>query len=151
MRLRFALTRIAQFPLVLAVIYLLTFFLAWVVPGSPFERTEKKPDKLVLKAMEERIHASNTAEFLAYYPGQLLLHGDFGQSLQADWTVNEIIGDSLPISVTLGLFAMALATVAGVTVGTLAAVRRGGPLDWSSLGLALVGISLPASSWPRCC
>jgi oligopeptide transport system permease protein len=48
------------------------------------------------------------------------------------------------VSVTLGLFAMCIAVPVGVAVGTLAAVRRGGALDWTSLTIALVGISVPS-------
>jgi ABC-type dipeptide/oligopeptide/nickel transport system permease component len=33
--------------------------------------------------------------------------------------------------------------IGGVTLGTLAAVRRGSALDWLSLGVAVIGISLP--------
>ena len=61
-----------------------------------------------------------------------------------EWSVNDIIKASLPVSVVLGMFAMSVATVVGIGVGTLAAVRRGGPLDWTSLTLALVGISIPS-------
>jgi len=50
----------------------------------------------------------------------------------------------LPVSLTLGLFAMTIATVIGTTVGTLAAVRRDGPIDWISLAMSLLGISVPS-------
>ena len=40
--LRFLLWPWLQFPLVLAIIYLVTFFLVWVAPGSPFDRTDPK-------------------------------------------------------------------------------------------------------------
>lgn len=57
--------------------------------------------------------------------------------------MTEIIATALPVSITLGLFAMMIAVPVGVTVGTLAAVNRGGVLDWASLLIALVGISVP--------
>ncbi len=61
-----------------------------------------------------------------------------------EFTVNQIIGSALPVSVTLGLFAMCIAIPVGVGVGTLAAVRRGGVADWASLSVALLGISVPS-------
>jgi len=136
--------RLVQFPLILAVIYLVTFWLTWVVPGSPFEGTEKKISKEAIRAMEERFHATDSASFLAYYPWRIITEGDFGESLTSDFTVNEIIGQALPISVALGLFALVIATACGIALGTLAAVRRGGVLDFLSLTVALVGISLPS-------
>jgi oligopeptide transport system permease protein len=141
---RFIAWRLVQFPLVLAVIYLITFFLVWVAPGSPFETNDRKLPPAVLKAIQHRMHADDWFTFLRYYPRQLL-HGDFGYSLAyQEWTVSSILRDALPVSISLGLFAMVIATFAGVTIGTLAAVRRGGVIDWLSLGLSLLGISVPS-------
>lgn len=137
--------RLLQFPLVLAVIYVLTFLLVWVAPGSPFENSDRKMDPAALAALKERFHADSKLEFLTYYPKQILLHGDFGPSLQyREWTVNDILKTALPISVTLGLFALTIATMVGVAIGTLAAVRKGGAMDWFGLTLTLIGISLPS-------
>ena len=141
---RFVLTRLLQFPLVLAVIYLVTFMLVWVAPGDPFTQTEKQLDPAVIAATKERLHATHWYTFLAYYPA-LMLKGDFGPSLTYEaWPVSRIIGDGLPVSVALGMFALIVAVVVGVGVGTLAAVYRGGPFDWFSLSVALVGISVPS-------
>ena len=41
---RFIAIRLLQFPLILAIIYLITFMLVWVAPGDPFQRTDKKVD-----------------------------------------------------------------------------------------------------------
>ncbi len=143
MQLRTALFRLAQFPLVLAIIYLITFFMTWLVPGNPFEKTDRKISPTVKAAMEARFHVGNPAAFMAYYPLRAM-QGDFGASLANDFTVNEIISVSLPISVTLGLFALVIAIVSGVAIGALAAVRRGGFFDFFSLSIALIGISIPA-------
>ncbi|MDB5297149.1 MAG: ABC-type transporter, integral rane subunit [Phycisphaerales bacterium] len=136
--------RLLQFPLILAVIYFLTFLLCWVAPGDPFS-TERNMSETVRRSLQERFHAESPWKFLAYYPRQILFHGDLGPSMQQpEWSVNDIVGQSLPVSVTLGLFALVVGTVVGVGLGTLAAVRRGGVWDWLSLSLALIGISLPS-------
>ncbi len=136
--------RLLQVPLVLAVIYVITFLLAWVAPGDPFSN-DRNIDPAVLAGLRERYHAESPIKFLFYYPLELLTTGNFGDSLQyKEWTVNDIIEDSLPVSMTLGLFAMVIATVLGIGVGTLAAVKRGGFVDWASLSIALIGISLPS-------
>src|SRR5437763_13099672 len=129
--LRFIAGRLIQFPLILVVIYLTTFFLAWVAPGSPFERTEKHLNPIVLQTLKEKFHAQNWYSFLAWYPYRAITHGDLGPSLNyPERTVNGIIRDHLPVSVALGVSAVAIAVIGGVTIGTLAAVRRNGPLDW---------------------
>ncbi len=140
---RFLLWRLAQFPLILLIIYVITFLLAWVAPGTPFEQTDRKLNPVALEQLKQQFHAEHWYTFLAYYPVKMV-GGDLGPSLvYKGWSVNDILFTSLPISVTLGLFAMAIALIAGSFVGTLAAVRRGGAFDYASLFAALVGISLP--------
>ncbi|HYE61074.1 MAG TPA: ABC transporter permease [Phycisphaerales bacterium] len=69
---------------------------------------------------------------------------DLGPSLQyRDRNVNEIIGGSLPVSMTLGGAAILLALVLGLTAGVIGAVRPNSLSDISTLAIALVGISLP--------
>src|SRR5205823_1231153 len=100
---------------------------------------------VVAEMLKKKFHADSAWEFLAYYPVQVVTKGDFGWSMQyREWSVNDIIKASLPVSVTLGLFALLIAVLVGVGVGALAAVRRGGVLDWASLSLTLTGISLPS-------
>jgi len=70
---------------------------------------------------------------------------DLGPSLQyKDRRVNEIVADSLPVSVTLGGTAILLAVLIGVTAGVVGAVRPGSIADLATLAVALVGISLPS-------
>ena len=136
--------RLLQFPLILAVIYVLTFLLCWVAPGSPFGG-DRTMDPVVEQNLKRQFHAESAGQFLVYYPWQILTRGDLGKSMQyREWSVNDIVGQALPVSVTLGLFALTVGMFAGVGFGTLAAVRRGGVWDWLSLSLALVGISLPS-------
>lgn len=140
---KFILWRLVQFPLILAVIYLITFALAWVAPGTPFEQTDRKLDPVALEQLKTQYHAQHWYTFLAWYPWQML-HGDLGPSLAYHgWSVNDVMASALPVSVTLGIFAMAIALVLGSLVGALAAVRRGGVFDYASLFAALAGISLP--------
>ncbi len=141
--LRFIAIRLLQFPVILAVIYLLTFTLAWVAPGSPFEG-DRKLNPAVVERLKRDFHAESALKFLGYYPLRTIREQDFGPSFEyPEWSVNDVISRSLPVSVSLGLMALIIATVLGVTFGVLAAVRRGGPFDLFSLGVALVGISLP--------
>ncbi|HEX8323859.1 MAG TPA: ABC transporter permease [Tepidisphaeraceae bacterium] len=136
--------RLLQLPLILAIIYVITFLLVWVAPGDPFAG-ERNIDPAVVENLKKTFHADSALGFLTYYPVQILLHGNFGQSMQyKEWTVNDIIRSALPVSVLLGLVAMTIATTVGVFIGTMAAVRRGGVVDWLSLSVALIGISLPS-------
>ena len=136
--------RLLQLPLILAIIYVITFLLVWVAPGDPFQN-ERELDPIVRQQLVQKFHAEHAWTFLGYYPTQLILHGDFGPSMKyKEWSVNDIIVTSLPVSVILGTFAMIIATISGILIGTMAAVRRNGLLDWLSLSVALIGISLPS-------
>ncbi len=70
---------------------------------------------------------------------------NMGPSLQyEDWTVNEIVAASLPVSITLGAAAILIALVIGVTAGIVGAVRPNSAADFATLAVALIGISLPS-------
>jgi ABC-type dipeptide/oligopeptide/nickel transport system permease component len=56
---RLILTRLAQLPLLLMVIYTVTFLLAWVVPGNPLEVEGRKPPVEVQEAMQARYNLDN--------------------------------------------------------------------------------------------
>src|SRR3954464_10191739 len=115
---RFVTWRLLQFPVILAVIYFITFFFVWVAPGSPFGNNERQLNAQAKEALERKFHAQSAAQFLAFYPAQVLLHGDFGPSMQyAEWSVNDILKSALPVSVALGLFALTIGTLAGVVIG----------------------------------
>ncbi len=143
--LRFIAWRVLQFPLILAVIYLVTFLLCWVAPGDPFTNSERKVSKQVHDALVRKFHADSFWGFLAYYPKNVIVNRDFGPSLtHPSQSVTELIKQGLPVSATLGAVALCIAVIGGVTIGTLAAVKRDGVLDWLSLVIALAGISVPS-------
>ncbi len=155
--------RLAQLPLILLVIYTITFTLAWALPGSAVIRDEgRRPPAAVLQAMEAQYNLNNPARFYWQYlyhasgarwllesitgegkaPGYIF---DFGPSFRYDdWTVNELIASSLPVSVALGFGAILLALVIGLAAGVIGALRPNSACDHLTLALALVGISLPS-------
>ncbi|MEM6561781.1 MAG: ABC transporter permease [Planctomycetota bacterium] len=142
--LRFLATRLAQFPLILAIIYLVTFLLAWVAPGDPFSAQSERNDPERVAALKEKYNVTSSGDFLTTYPLKML-RGEFGPSFsRPGTTVNEIIKNALPVSLAVGTLAIIFATFAGVGIGTLASVRRGGVIDFASLTIALIGVSLPS-------
>lgn len=70
---------------------------------------------------------------------------NLGPSLNyEDWSVNEIITSALPVSATLGIVAILIALVVGVSAGVIGAVKPNSIADISTLAVALIGISLPS-------
>jgi oligopeptide transport system permease protein len=73
-----------------------------------------------------------------------VLQGDLGPSFRnKDFTVVELIGSSLPNSIVLGLTALSIALVLGITVGIISALKQNSAADYVSMSVAVTGISVP--------
>ena len=161
---RFILRRLAQLPLIVLAVYTITFLLAWALPGSAVMNDEgRAPPQSVIEAMEAQYNLDDPVVFYTEYLAKAsgarwllskvgLAQGDpgapvfdFGPSLRyEDWTVNEIIAGSLPVSIVLGLAAILIATILGVAMGVLGALRPGSLTDLATLAVAMVGVSVPS-------
>jgi peptide/nickel transport system permease protein len=71
------------------------------------------------------------------------VHGDLGTSFTNDLPVADIIGETLPRTLLLGLSALALASLIGLVLGIVAAVRRGSRVDRGVMAFAVLGYSMP--------
>jgi oligopeptide transport system permease protein len=141
--LRFTFRRLLQIIPVLWVIITATFFMIRFVPGGPFT-AEKAVTPEILRNLEAH-YGLNKPLYQQYfdYMGSLL-RGDLGPSFKyPNRTVNEIIGDKLPTSLELGFISLAVALSFGITLGTLAAVKRNSWLDYLCSSTAMVGICVP--------
>ena len=140
---RFIIRRLlVTIPMVLIVVTL-TWGLIRLAPGN-FYTSEKKLPPAVEKNLREKYGLDKP-----WYVQYLKMIGnvarlDFGTSLKYESeSVNGILKRTLPVSATLGLLAYLLALVVGITAGTLAALRQNSRLDYASMALAMLGISLP--------
>lgn len=140
---RFILRRLlVTIPMILVVVTL-TWGLIRLAPGNFYASDRGLP-----AAIEQNIRAKYGLDRPWYEQyGRMMattLRGDMGTSLSYDGQpVNEILRRTIPVSAGLGLLAYLLALTIGVTTGTLAALRQNSRLDYSSMGLAMLGISLP--------
>lgn len=71
------------------------------------------------------------------------VRGDFGMSLYYKTEVAPLVASKLPVTITLGLSALAFALVVSIPLGVLAAVYPNTIIDRLALGLAVVGQALP--------
>ena len=72
------------------------------------------------------------------------LQGDFGESYFFRERVAKLIGERIPITMSLGLTGLAIALVVGLPLGILAAVREGSWVDRAVSLLALIGQAMPS-------
>ncbi|MDE2305622.1 MAG: ABC transporter permease subunit [Gammaproteobacteria bacterium] len=142
--LRFLIARLSSAVPTLLCIVTITFFLIRFAPGGPFDQEQALPADVAANLNAAYgLDRPIVDQYLRYLHG--LLHGDFGPSFRyRDFTVTELIDQGLPVSFTLGGIALLIAVIAGVGVGTLAAVGRGGMADRTVLGLAVLGVAVPS-------
>ena len=138
------LRRLASLPVVLLCVVTITFFLIRLSPGGPFDSERKIPE-----AIEKQLLAKYKLDgpILAQYMGYLkdLLHGDLRLSTKyRNRSVNEILEQTLPVTLTLGATALLIAVTIGVWLGAFAAARPGTFSEAGALVLTLMAISLPS-------
>ena len=142
--LAFILRRLASMVLVLWAVVTLTFLIVYVAPGDPFVKERDIPET-ILKQMKARYKVDGPMwqQYFGYMGD--LLKGDFRLSLKfKERSVNELLGNGMPVTATLGFLALVIATSVGVWLGTLAAIRQHTWLDTSAMLGALALISIPA-------
>jgi oligopeptide transport system permease protein len=138
-------SRFLQGILTLLVLVTLTFFLVRAMPGSPYT-SEKAVPKHVLEEMNAYT-GLNKPWHIQYglYLKNLVIHQDLGIMFNKHGVkVSEIISDSFPVSLVLGLASMAIALMVGIPAGVIAAVKKNSPTDFACLSFAMVGICLPS-------
>jgi oligopeptide transport system permease protein len=128
----------------LLVIVTLAFFMMRLAPGGPFdeERTVPAEVEANLKAaygLDKPLHE----QYVNYLLG--VVQGDLGPSFKyKDFTVVELIAQGAPVSARLGLSALILAVVVGVTLGSVAAIHQNSWLDHAVMATAMTGIVIPS-------
>lgn len=141
--LRYTLKRVAYAILTLFVLITLTFFMMRMLPGDPF-----LGDKAVTGAALANMQAKYGLDkpvIVQYfmYLGNCI-RGDLGTSITYNRSVNAIVSEAFMVSADLGIRALLFATIAGVLLGTIAAVKRGSVWDSASMFIAMIGVSVPS-------
>jgi len=136
--------RLAGLVAVLFCVVSITFLLIRLSPGGPFDGERKIP-----AAIEKELLAKYQLDGTLWeqYSGYLadLAKGDLRLSTKyRNRSVNEILAQTLPVTLALGGVAFLLAAAGGIWLGTLAAMHRQTWRDAGAMLLALAAISLPS-------
>ena len=166
---RFIFYRLIQSIIVLFVILTVTFFMVRMAPGGPFSAERKVPEYILQKMNEYYglndpwiVQYKNYLVQIApkrFYPQEFFRDEagnasvnldlkrafgmDFGPTFTQTRSVNEIISDTFPVSLELGLWALCIALLLGLPVGIIAAVKRNTVLDYGPMSVAMIGICFP--------
>ncbi|MDP9254662.1 MAG: ABC transporter permease subunit [Verrucomicrobiota bacterium] len=141
--LAFIARRLLQMIPVLLIVATLTFFMIRLAPGGPFA-TEKNIPPEIQKNLDA-FYGFNLPihrQFLRWLGNAI--RGDLGPSFRySNRSVNELIGESFPISAELAFWSLLVALTLGLTAGIIASLRPNSAADYIPSSLAMVGISVP--------
>jgi oligopeptide transport system permease protein len=134
---------LATIPTMLAVISV-CYFLLHATPGGPFD-SERQVSAAVLANLQAKYHLDMPIwqQYLMYL--QSLLHGDLGASFRyADWSVNDLVANALPVSAAIGGGSLVLSLIIGVGLGIVAALRQNSVADHLVMLIGNVGSAVPS-------
>lgn len=130
----------------LAVLFLLftaTFFLVKALPGDSLTQEKALPPQV--RDNMRKVYGFDKSNIEQYFIAlKNYAHGDPGISFRLQGKpVTEIVKQAFPVSFQIGIVAMFVAVAVGIPSGCLAAAKKNGAIDSTSMTVAMVGICLP--------
>ena len=142
--LNFVLSRLLTALLVVLGVACLVFALIHVIPGDPVDvmlgESAQPADK---EALREALglHLSVPEQLFDYFKGLCTL--DLGSSIFSGRPITSILFERLPATIELAVAALIVAMIIAFPLGILAAIRHKTLVDFSAMGFALLGVSIP--------
>lgn len=126
------------------VVVTLTFLAMKLLPGTPFKNQNKlSPDQIANLKHYYGLDLPIPLQYLKYI--EHALHGDLGTSFQFQGEpVTQVLGTKFPVSLDLGFEAIIFGTIIGILLGIVAGLNRGRLLDYGTILISVLGISIPS-------
>ena len=127
------------------IIASLTFVVMKFIPGDPFASDADVLPEEVLQNMRAKYNLDKPlpVQYVLYLKNLVMF--DLGPSIQSETRdVNTLIADGFPASALIGIQAIIIALVFGLALGILAALYHNRMLDYLSMFVAIIGISIPS-------
>ena len=134
---------LATLPTLLVVITV-CYLMLHATPGGPFDG-ERKVSAAVLANLQAKYHLDLPLwqQYLLYLKS--LLQGDLGASFRyADWSVNDLVANAMPVSLAIGGGSMLISLVIGVGLGIVAALRQNSVVDHGVMLIGNIGSAFPS-------
>ena len=128
----------------LFIVASITFILLRLLPGGPFDQEKTLPPEIQAN-ISAKYHLDKPLywQYTHYIKG--LFKGYLGESYKyKDRNITDILKDSLPISIQLGVYALILAFALGIPLGVFSAQRQGSWKDSAAMIFSISGVSLPS-------
>ena len=141
---KYILKRLGMALITLWAVVTITFLIMHAIPGDPFSKEGKQPEAVKNNLMRHYNLDKPLVEQYVIYLGNLTKL-DLGPSISSkSRSVNDYIEDNFPVSLQLGVIALAFASVVGISLGMFAALKRNKWPDYLCMILAIIGISVPS-------
>lgn len=126
------------------LLVIISFVLMFAAPGGPFNSDRPLPEQ-VLANIEARYGLDQPYwKQMWDYVVNVVTRFDFGPSFQyRDRTVNDVIAQGFPVTLTYGVWSFIVAVVAGVSLGVIAAIRQNSWVDYLAVGVSIGAQVLP--------
>lgn len=138
------LKRFVYMLITLFIVVTVTFFLVKFLPGTPYSNPEKLTEQqLAVLNAKYGLDQPVALQYVRYLGN--LIQGDLGMSFQYEGrSVFSMIGDRVGPSALIGLQALIFGSVIGLILGILSALRHNSILDYGSVTIAVLGMSIPS-------
>ncbi|MFF2529440.1 ABC transporter permease [Brevibacillus sp. NPDC058079] len=137
--------RILMMFVTLWIIVTLTFALMHAIPGNPFASESDQLPEQILNNLRAKYNLDEPlpVQYVLYLKNLLML--DLGPSIKSDSRgVNDMISDGFAASAWLGVQAIGIALLFGISLGIIAALNRNKWLDYVAMALAVLGVAIPS-------
>lgn len=126
------------------ILVIISFVLMFAAPGGPFNSDRPLPAQ-VLANIEARYGLDQPYwKQMWDYVVNVVTRFEFGPSFQyRDRTVNDVIRQGFPVTLTYGFWSFIVAVVAGVSLGVVAAIRQNTWIDYLAVGVSIGAQVLP--------
>lgn len=140
----FIIRRILEAVPVVIGVSILVFLLIHLIPGDPAVAMlgERASDDNV-EAIRERLGLNKPLPEQYFIWAGNMLRGDLGNTVRGNIPINQELRNRLPATAELSMVALTLATLIGVPIGIISAVRRNSFIDTATMIGALIGVSIP--------
>jgi len=140
----YTLRRLAMILPTLLILIIFAFYLMRLAPGGPFTSEKPLPPAVMANVLERYGMDQPLYVQLWTYIKNIVLHFDFGPSFaQKDRTVNDVIAQGFPVTLTYGFWSAVFVVVCGVPLGIIAALRHNSVWDYLMTGLAIFSAIFP--------
>ncbi|MGI9303861.1 MAG: ABC transporter permease [Gammaproteobacteria bacterium] len=142
---RYLVQRILAAVLTIWVTTVIVTMLIHLVPGDPvrimYAQWQASPEQI--ETIRENLGLDKPVYVQYWLFLKRLARGDLGRSIQGDQPVASILATRFPPTLLLATTSLFIATLIGLSLGFLAAYKRGSIIDVSAMIVAIIGVSIP--------